>query len=78
MHKEPSFIEEFMNGNIEFNDVHNYIEDWHESKDIHIPLNAYLGLSEKQFEKFLIHPIKLERELNNERSNRHNKIWSKL
>ena len=48
-----SFIEKCLEGSVLFSEIHDYIEQWHESADIDVPLNEYLGMTQEEYDLFV-------------------------
>lgn len=49
-----SFIEKCLEGGVLFSEIHDYIEQWHESADIDVPLNEYLGMTQEEYDLFVM------------------------
>lgn len=67
---ENSFKNKFLNGEIEFSSIYDYIEVWHSMSDIRVPLREYLGLSKDEYNDFVTRPERLEKHLIEERDGR--------
>lgn len=53
-----TFMEAYRLGKVEYRDVDDYIEQWHNS-DEDISLSEYLGMTQAEYNVFMLDPDKL-------------------
>ena len=56
--KRTSFLEQCLNGDVDINDIDDFIDSWHES-DSTDPLYKYLGLSRNEYALYVEQPFTL-------------------
>jgi hypothetical protein len=56
-----TFLEEFKDGLVDAESIHDRIDEWHESTSTQeVPLPEYLGMTEQQYSDWLRDPATLE------------------
>jgi len=55
-----TFIELLVDGEVEPEEIDDFIDEWHEGTSNDVPLHSFLGMAEIEYEAWLGHPGALD------------------